>query len=53
MTKRDFKIWLLDNNMTARDVSRRTEVTERTITNYCQRNRFPKVFELALKEIAR
>ena len=49
MNKAQFKFWLADNGWTQKDLASVTEVSEKTISTYCKKNKFPKVFELALK----
>lgn len=49
MNKKQFKIWLLSNDLNQKTLAEKLEVTPATITNYCNKNRFPVVFQYALK----
>ena len=49
MDKLQFKTWLVLNEKTQKQVARELQVTETTISNYNRVNRFPRIFELALK----
>ena len=49
MNKLQFKTWLVLNDKTQKQVAKDLELTETTISNYNRVNRFPRIFELALK----
>ena len=49
MTQHDFKIWLVTNRFTQRQIAERFGVTEQTLVNYGNRNRYPRWFPLALR----
>lgn len=51
MDNTDFKIWLIKNDHTQATLAVKLEITPRTITNYKKLNKFPRLFELALKGI--
>lgn len=47
MIQHDFKIWLVTNKFTQRQIAERFGVTEQTLVNYGNRNRY-RWFPLAL-----
>ncbi len=51
MDKKAFKIWLATNEMNQKQVAEKLELTPHTITNYCKLNKFPALFQYALKGI--
>ena len=51
MTDKQFKIWLINNDLNQKQLAKKLQVTDRTITNYKKSSRFPKIFLYALKGI--
>ena len=51
MTKKQFKIWLIQHDYTLDSLAAELSITRRTIDNYQASERFPRVFELALKAL--
>ena len=48
MTKKEFKLWLINHDYTLKTIAEVFGITEKTIYNY-QATRFPKWFIWALK----
>lgn len=49
MTKKEFKIWLIQNDYTQSSLASALRISERTIIQYNQNGRYPWLFQLALK----
>ena len=50
MTNKDFKVWLAKNDINQKELAAKLGINPDTISNY-KRNRFPKIFILALEGI--
>lgn len=48
-TKKEFKIWLAMHELTQLQVAQKLGITDRTITVYNSNNRYPLIFQYALK----
>lgn len=48
MDKKQFKIWLINNNHTRASLASYLDLHINTIANYCKNDRFPKPFVMAL-----
>lgn len=53
MTVKQFKIWLVTNGYTQKSLAEKLGITERTISNYVNSERFPFTFVLSLVAIER
>tara|TARA_R110002020_G_scaffold34910_2_gene105875 strand:- start:8 stop:166 length:159 start_codon:yes stop_codon:yes gene_type:complete len=51
MTKKQFKIWLIENDITQKQLAEKLGIDNSTISRYCANNRFPKIFTLALQSV--
>lgn len=51
MSTKEFKIWLINNDLNQKQLAKKIGVTSNTITNYVNADRFPTVFVWALKGI--
>lgn len=51
MNKKQFKIWLIENDFNQITLSKKLGLTPTTIGNYVRADRFPVVFQLALKTL--
>ena len=51
MNKKQFQIWLIENDMNAEKLASKLGITSRTIANYKAADRFPKWFPLALNTL--
>ncbi len=49
LTKKDFKIWLLQNNHTQKTLAEKLGLSDVTISTYNKNERYPKTFILSLK----
>lgn len=49
MNTHDFNIWLATHRYTQRQLAKALDITEATITTYKRNDRFPVIFQLALK----
>lgn len=48
MSKSEFKIWLIKNDMNYEDLAKVMNISTRTITKYVSENNLPTIFVLAL-----
>lgn len=53
MTHKDFKHWLIDNDLTQKQVAEKLGITDRTISVYNNNQRYPKQFQYALIGLAK
>ena len=53
MTVKEFKIWLIENDMNQKQLAAQLGITDTTISNYVVKAKFPKIFQLALKGITK
>lgn len=51
MTKKDFKVFLAANELDQKRIAKMLGITEATIVNYNNNNRYPVVFQYAIKAI--
>ena len=49
LTKKEFKIWLLQNNYTQKTLAKKLGLSDVTICTYNKNERYPKMFVMSLK----